>query len=41
MQVQLCMHILEVPCEKDRKADSDQWRIALCRLRYQGDEQAQ
>ena len=41
MQVQLYMHILEVPWEKDRQADSAQWRIAPFRLRYQGDEKAQ
>ena len=28
MQVELYMHILEVPSEKDQQADSAQWRIA-------------
>ena len=41
MQVQLYMHVLEVPSEKDQKANSAQWRIAPFILRYQGDEKAQ
>ena len=41
MQVELYMHILEVPSEKDQQADSAQWRIARYRLCYQGDEKAQ
>ena len=41
MQVQLYMHVLEVPSEKDQQADSAQWRIAPFRLRYQVDEKAE
>ena len=37
MQVQLYMHVLEVPSEK-KKANSAQRRMAPFRLRYQDDD---
>jgi len=41
MHVKLFILFVERPWEKDRQADSAQWRIAPFRLRYQGDEKAQ
>ena len=41
MHVKLFIHFVERPWEKDRQADSAQWRIAPFRLRYQGDDKAQ
>ena len=38
MQVQVYMHMLEVPWEEDRQTDRAHWRIAPFRLRHYGDE---
>jgi hypothetical protein len=40
MQVQLYMHVLKVPSEKDQPPDGARWRIAPFRLRYPGDKKA-